>query len=65
MLGSIFQEAKCFNTPMSYTTGALFYNPSVKIGSIYFFSSSGMQKLHHLLGCQAIGINSSLIFFQI
>ena len=34
---SIPQEAKCFNTPMSYTTDAYLYNPSVKIGSISFF----------------------------
>ena len=34
-----------------------------KIGSIPFFSSSDMQKFHHLLRCHAIGINSSLIFF--
>ena len=40
-----------------------FYNLSVKISSISFFSSSDTQKFHHLLGCQAIGINSSLIVF--
>ena len=36
---------------------------SVKIDSIYFFSSSGMQKFHHLLGWHAVGINVSHIIF--
>ena len=31
-------------------------------GSI-FFSSSDMRKFHHLLGCYAIDVNSSLIIF--
>ena len=30
---------------------------------ISFFSSSDMQTFHHLLGCRAISINSSLIIF--
>ena len=30
---------------------------------ISFFSSFDMQTFHHLFGCQAIGINSSLIYF--
>ena len=34
----------------------VYYNPSVKIGSISFFSSSDMQKSHHLLGYHTIGI---------
>ena len=38
---------------------------SGKIGSIPFFSSWNMQKLHHLSGCHAIVINSSLLFFSI
>ena len=38
-------------------------NVSVKIGSISFFSSSNMQKFHHFLGCHAVKINFSLIFF--
>ena len=38
---------------------------SGKIGSIPFFSSWNVQKLHHLLGCHAIAINSSLLFFSI
>ena len=29
----------------------------------FFFLSSDIQKFHHLLGCHAIGINSSLVFF--
>ena len=60
---SIPQEEKCFNSPMSYSTDVHFYNPSVKIGSTSFFSSSDMQKFHNISGCQAIGINSSLVFF--
>ena len=36
---------------------------SVKIGFIYFFSSSDKQKFPHLLESHAIGITSSLIFF--
>ena len=57
------QEAKCFNTPILYTSDAHFYNSSIKIGPISFFSSSDTQKFYHLLGCRTIGINSSLIFF--
>ena len=38
---------------------------SAKMGCISFFSSSGMQKLHHLLGCHATGINFSLLFFLV
>ena len=41
----------------------LWQNFSIKIDSISFFSTSDMQKFHHLLGCHAIGINPSLIFF--
>ena len=48
---------------MSYTNDAHFYNPSVKIGSISFFSYSGMHKFYILLGFHATDINSSLIFF--
>ena len=33
-------------------------NYSVKIASISFYSSSDMQKFHHLSGCHAICINS-------
>ena len=55
----ILQEAKCFNTANLYTTGTLFYNSSINIGSISFFSSSDMHQTHHLLGCHATGINSS------
>ena len=40
-------------------------NVSIKIGSISLFSTSDMQKFHHLLGCHAIGINPSLIFFSV
>ena len=63
-MGSILQEAKCFNTPKSYTADAHFYNPSVNTDSIYFFSSSDMQKFYHLLECHTIGIISSFIYFN-
>ena len=33
---SITQEAKCFNTPMFYTTDTNFYNSSVKIGLVFY-----------------------------
>ena len=49
---------------MSYTTDAHFFNSPVKIGSIYFFSSSDMQKFHHFLGCHTTAINSSVIFVK-
>ena len=60
---SIFQEAKCFNTPNLYTTDPLFNNSSVNIGSISFFSSSDTHQSHHLLGCPPTGINSSFNSF--
>ena len=41
-----------------------FYNSSIKIGSISFFSSSDTQKFHHLLGCHNTDINSSVILFK-
>ena len=50
---------KCPNTLKLYALKPLL----VKIGFVSFFSSSNMQKLYHLLGCHAIGMNSSLIFF--
>ena len=59
---SIPQGAKCFNTPILYTTDTHFYKPSIKIGSISFFLSSEEQKFRHLLGCHALGIRSSLSF---
>ena len=58
------QGAKCFNTPHLYTNDPHFYNLSINIGSISFFSSSDMHQAHHLYGCHAAGINSSLIFFK-
>ena len=58
-----FVVPKYFNTPILYTTDAHFYKPLVKIGSLFCFSSSDMQKFHHLLGCNTIGIISSHIFF--
>ena len=70
-------STKCFNASMLYTTDILFnkmfqylymvycqphfYNYSINIGSIYFFSSSDMNQSHNLIECHAIGINSSLI----
>ena len=41
-----------------------FYNSSIKIGSISFFSSSDTQKFNHLLGCHTTDINSSVILFK-
>ena len=55
---------KCFNTSILYTTETHFYNSTIKIVSISFFSSSGRQKFHHLLGCHVIDINSSCVFFK-
>ena len=52
-----------FQYPIFYTTDAHFCSPSVKIGFISFFSSPDMQNFHHVLGCQAVGINYSLIIF--
>ena len=60
---SIVQEAQFVNTSIWYTTDTHFYKSSIKIGSISFFPSSDAQKFHHLLGCHAIDINSSLIYF--
>ena len=40
-----------------------FYNSSINIGSISFFSSSDMHHSHHLFGCHATGINSSFNSF--
>ena len=53
------QGAKCFNTPILYTTDTHFYNFLINVGSISFFSSSDMHQSHHLLRCHAIGISSS------
>ena len=50
-----FQVTKCSNTSILYMLKALLS----KIDSIFFFSSPDMQKYHNLLGCYAIGINSS------
>ena len=36
---------------------------SVKIGFNFFYSSSDMHQSHHLVGCQATGINSLLRSF--
>ena len=60
---SIFQEANCFNTLNLYTTDILYYNSSINIGSISFFSCSDMHQSHYLLGCHALSINSSLMSF--
>ena len=49
-----FKMAKCSNTLKLYILKALI---------IFFFSSSDMQKIDHLLGCSAIDINSSSNFF--
>ena len=59
---SIPQEAKYFNTPISYTTDTQLYS-SINIGSISYFSSSDTNKPYHLLECHATGINSSFDSF--
>ena len=56
---SIPQEAKYFNTSISYTTDTQLYS-SINIGSISYFSSSDTN---HLLECHATGINSSFDSF--
>ena len=56
---SIPQETKLRHTPNLYTTDLLFYNSSINIESISFFSSSDTQKYtQHLLVCHATDINS-------
>ena len=57
------QGAKFFISSIMYTTDTQFYNSSINIGSISYFSSSDMQQFHHLLGCHAIAINFSLNSF--
>ena len=64
-----FFVPKYFNTSILQTTNPYFYNPSVKIGSISFFSSFDIRKFHHLLACHNTGINSlhllkSFAFFK-
>ena len=46
-----------------YSTNADFYNSSIKIGFIFFFSSSDLHQCYHLLGCQAAVINSLFNYF--
>ena len=36
-----------------------FYNSSINIGSISFFSSPDIHQSHDLLGCHATGVSSS------
>ena len=43
---SIPQEAKRFNTPILYTINAHFYNCSINIGPVSFFSSSDMHQFN-------------------
>ena len=50
-------STKCVNTKTH------FYNFSINIGSISFFSSSDMHQFHHLSGYHATGINSLLNSF--
>ena len=52
--GKMFQYFHIVYIPKHY---------SVKIVSISFFSSSDMQKFHHVLWCLTIGINFSFNFF--
>ena len=46
-----------------YTANTHFYNSSINMGSVCFFSLSDTQQSHHLLGCHATRINSSSNFF--
>ena len=46
-----------------YHLPTLYYFLSINIGSISFSSSSGMDQLHHPVGCHATGIDSLLISF--
>ena len=55
----IFEVLKCFNALKLSTLKGLLGESRFYL----FFSSSGTQTLHHLLGCYATSINSSLIFF--
>ena len=56
--------AKCVDVLKLYATVTHFYNASINIGSISFFSSFDALEPHHLWGCHAIVINSSLNPFQ-
>ena len=60
---SKFFVQKYINISILYITNSNFFNPSVKIGYISFFSPSDSQIFHYLLGCHPAGINSLLIFF--
>ena len=56
---------KCFNTLIFYNTNAhTLLQPLNKNWTISFFTSSDMQKFHHLLGCHPTGINSSLFYLS-
>ena len=48
-----------------FNTNTHFYNSSINIGSIYFFSYSDMHQSHHLSGYHATGIKSSLTLFKV
>ena len=56
-----YSSTKCFNTSILCDANPNFYNYSINIGSIYFFSSSDMNQSHNLIECHATGINSLLI----
>ena len=58
----MYQNAYIIFFPQKYTTNTHFYNFLMNIGSISF-SSSDMHQSHHLSGCRATGINSSLNTF--
>ena len=45
-----YLKKQSVSTPLCRMLPKDFYNPSVIIGSISFFSTPGMQKFHHLLG---------------
>ena len=56
-----YSSTKCFNTSILCDANPNFYNYSINIGFIYFFSSSDMNQSHNLIECHATGINSLLI----
>ena len=58
-------STKRTNTTILCTTNTQFYNSSINIGFLSFFSSFGMHQSHHLLGCHAVGMILRLTLFKI
>ena len=57
------QSSAKFSHTLDFILLTHFYNSSINIGSVSFFSRSETHQSHHLLGCHATGINSLLIYF--